>query len=45
VIGHNESLTSPYHREDVASLRHQTHDDWNKADMDVYRGKLDKLGC
>ncbi|HVI18837.1 MAG TPA: peptidoglycan recognition family protein, partial [Gaiellales bacterium] len=45
VIGHSESLTSPYHREDVASLRNQTHDDWSKADMDVYRGKLDKLGC
>jgi N-acetylmuramoyl-L-alanine amidase len=37
VIGHNESLTSPYHRERVASLRHQTHDDWRHADMVVYR--------
>jgi beta-N-acetylhexosaminidase len=44
VIGHNESLTSPYHRENVASLRHQTHDDWKRADMDFYRAKLRRLG-
>jgi N-acetylmuramoyl-L-alanine amidase len=40
VIGHNESLTSPYHHERVARLKTQTHDDWHKADMDVYRAKL-----
>ncbi len=40
VIGHNESLSSPYHRERVASLRHQTHADWSKADMDTYRRRL-----
>jgi N-acetylmuramoyl-L-alanine amidase len=45
VIGHNESLSSPYHHENVARLRNQTHDDWKKADMDVYRSKLTKLGC
>ena len=45
VIGHNESLTSPYHRENVASLRTQTHDDWRKADMDVVRGKLGSPDC
>lgn len=45
VIGHNESLTSPYHRELVASLRGQTHGDWTRADMDVYRAKLARLGC
>jgi N-acetylmuramoyl-L-alanine amidase len=44
VIGHNESLSSPYHHERVARLRHQTHDDWKKADMDVYRRRLAKLG-
>jgi N-acetylmuramoyl-L-alanine amidase len=44
VIGHNESLTSPYHRERVESLRRQTHGDFVKRDMDVYRGKLRKLG-
>jgi beta-N-acetylhexosaminidase len=45
VIGHNESPASPYHHERVASLRGQTHDDWKKADMDVYRAKLRKHRC
>ena len=45
VIGHNESLASPYHRERVAALRGQTHDDWKRADMDVYRARLRRLGC
>jgi N-acetylmuramoyl-L-alanine amidase len=40
VIGHNESLTSPYHHERVARLRNQTHDDWPKADMDRFRAQL-----
>lgn len=40
VIGHNESLSSPYHRENVDRLRTQTHEDWTRADMDVYRRKL-----
>jgi N-acetylmuramoyl-L-alanine amidase-like protein len=44
VIGHNESLSSPYHRERVASLRTQTHDDWKHADMNVFRRKLAALG-
>jgi N-acetylmuramoyl-L-alanine amidase len=45
VIGHNESLSSPYHHERVASLRNQTHDDWTKADMDVYRAKMRNVRC
>src|SRR5436190_8871520 len=45
VIGHNESLGSPYHHERVASLRNQTHSDWKHADMEVYRAKLRKLSC
>jgi N-acetylmuramoyl-L-alanine amidase len=44
VIGHNESLSSPYHREDVVSLRNQTHSDFNHADMQVYRARLRALG-
>jgi beta-N-acetylhexosaminidase len=44
VIGHNESLSSPYHREDVAALRTQTHSDFNHADMQIYRGRLRRLG-
>jgi N-acetyl-anhydromuramyl-L-alanine amidase AmpD len=42
VIGHNENRSSPYHRENVARLRTQTHGDWTKADMDIYRAKLRK---
>jgi N-acetylmuramoyl-L-alanine amidase len=44
VIGHNESLSSPYHHEDVPSLRTQTHGDFNHADMDVYRSRLRRGG-
>jgi N-acetylmuramoyl-L-alanine amidase len=40
VIGHNESLTSPYHRERYAPWRCQTHGDWRHADMAIYRKKL-----
>ena len=43
VIGHNESLTSPYHRERYPAWRCQTHADWKRADMDVYRAKLATL--
>jgi N-acetylmuramoyl-L-alanine amidase len=44
VIGHNESLSSPYHREDVPALRTQTHSDFNHADMQVYRQRLAAAG-
>jgi beta-N-acetylhexosaminidase len=44
VIGHNESVSSPYHREDVARLRTQTHGDFKHADMQVYRRRLRGLG-
>ncbi len=40
VIGHNESLSSPYHRERIARLRRQTHGDFRRASMNVYRRKL-----
>ena len=43
VIGHNESLTSPFHHELYASWRCQTHGDWTAADMNTYRGRLRKL--
>lgn len=43
VIGHSESLTSPYHRERYAAWRCQTHGDWTHADMDLYRAKLRAL--
>jgi hypothetical protein len=44
VIGHAESLSSPYHRERVRSLRTQTHGDWRHHSMQVYRAKLRHLG-
>jgi beta-N-acetylhexosaminidase len=45
VIGHNESLTSPYHHELVAAWRCQTHGDWTRVDMDVYRRALARLAA
>jgi N-acetylmuramoyl-L-alanine amidase len=46
VIGHNESLSSKYHKERVKSLRTQTHGDWTHAYMKKYRRKLrDLAGC
>jgi N-acetylmuramoyl-L-alanine amidase len=44
VIGHAESLSSPYHRENVAALRSQTHGDFVHADARTYRTKLRALG-
>jgi N-acetylmuramoyl-L-alanine amidase len=43
VIGHNESLTSPYHREKYRAWRCQTHGDWRRADMQIYRTALARL--
>jgi N-acetylmuramoyl-L-alanine amidase len=43
VIGHNESLSSPFHKELYAPWAHQTHGDWTRADMDVYRSRLKAL--
>ncbi len=40
VIGHAESLSSPYHRERVARLRTQTHGDFTRGEMRVYRARL-----
>jgi beta-N-acetylhexosaminidase len=40
VIGHNESLTSPYRRERYAAWRCQTHGDFRRATMDRYRARL-----
>jgi N-acetylmuramoyl-L-alanine amidase len=44
VIGHNESLSSPYHHEDVPALRTQTHSDFDHADMNIYRARLRRMG-
>jgi beta-N-acetylhexosaminidase len=40
VIGHNESLSSPYHQERVARLRRQTHADFPYRWMVRYRREL-----
>jgi beta-N-acetylhexosaminidase len=44
VIGHNESLGSPYHHELVPSLRNQTHGDWKHSSMREYRRRLWRIG-
>jgi hypothetical protein len=44
VIGHNESLSSPYHHELVPSLRNHTHGDWKHGSMRVYRHRLWEMG-
>jgi N-acetylmuramoyl-L-alanine amidase len=44
VIGHNESLSSPFHHENVAALRTQTHSDFVRADMEAYRARLRQAG-
>ena len=43
VIGHSESLSSPYHKELYKPWAHQTHADWKHADMDVYRTRLRRV--
>jgi N-acetyl-anhydromuramyl-L-alanine amidase AmpD len=40
VIGHAESLESPYHHERYASWRCQTHRDFARPAMDRYRARL-----
>ena len=44
VIGHNESLSSPFYKELDSRFKGQTHGDWNHADMQTYRAGLTKLG-
>jgi len=45
VIGHNESLRSPYYHELVPAFRGQTHGDFNRADMNVVRARVAALPC
>jgi N-acetylmuramoyl-L-alanine amidase len=42
VIGHNESLSSPYHRERIRRLRRQTHSDFRRPTMRRYRRLLQR---
>jgi N-acetylmuramoyl-L-alanine amidase len=43
VIGHNESLSHPLHKELYTPWRCQTHGDWRRSDMNVYRARLAAL--
>jgi N-acetyl-anhydromuramyl-L-alanine amidase AmpD len=43
VIGHAESLMSPYHRERYRAWRCMTHRDWQHRDMNLYRRRLRDL--
>jgi N-acetylmuramoyl-L-alanine amidase len=45
VVGHNESLSSPYYKELDPRFRGKTHGDFNHASMERYRGELEKLGA
>jgi hypothetical protein len=40
VIGHAESLSSRFHEERIAALRHRTHPDFRRATMQRYRARL-----
>ena len=44
VIGHNESLRSPFHLEKVPSLQKQTHGDMRRSSMRAYRAQLRARG-
>jgi N-acetylmuramoyl-L-alanine amidase len=43
VIGHAESLTSPYHQELYQQWRCMTHSDWQHGDMKIFRRKLKRM--
>jgi N-acetylmuramoyl-L-alanine amidase len=45
VIGHNESLSSPFYKELDPRFKGKTHGDWTHAHMETYRGDLAKLGA
>jgi beta-N-acetylhexosaminidase len=45
VIGHAESLSSPFHRERVARLRTQTHGDFGATTMRGYRRQLSRMAA
>ena len=42
VIGHAESLSSPYHHERISALAHRTHGDFRRATMRRYRRLLER---
>lgn len=40
VVGHSESVESPYYTEHVAAWRCAAHSDWSHSDMNTYRRQL-----
>jgi N-acetylmuramoyl-L-alanine amidase len=44
VIGHAESLSSPFHMERIAKLKNQTHGDFPRKKMNAYRSRLKQAG-
>jgi len=44
VIGHNESLSSPFYKELDPRFKGKTHGDFNRVSMERYRGELRRLG-
>jgi hypothetical protein len=45
VIGHSESLSSPFYKELDPRFKGKTHGDFNRASMERYRADLAKLGA
>jgi beta-N-acetylhexosaminidase len=45
VIGHAESLSSPFHHEAIRALVKQTHHDFQPATMERYRARVDPRDC
>jgi len=45
VIGHAESLSSPYYLELDPDFQGRTHGDFKRRSMRIYRAKLTRLGC
>ena len=43
VIGHAETLESPFHMELYEDWRCQTHADWNRREMRIYRRRLKRV--
>ena len=45
IIGHAESLTSPYHHENVPRLARQTHADWSSPEARRLRRRIARVRC
>ena len=45
IIGHAQSLSSPYHRENVAKMRTKTHGDWTGRQLAPIKREIARLRC